>query len=371
MAELAESDRAAARVTAEDLGKRLREKAANKTPLLATYVEECERESLLQTFAEADRLAINMQSSHRANAVWAIGSGGAATVVGLISLHAQFEGVAGVLIAFAEFVLFVLAAVFVSRGLLSYRKEAWLAIRYKAELYRLLIYGLLIDPALWTRRKPGPGGWDGFFRSPRQRIGILPNENPEMLACAESFPAIPGPSESEGADPLAVRDLGQFYRDTIMDEQIAYFRRKKELERWYLSPRLPSIFFVLTAILVFIHLAYASSAWVSSRVLPALPFSRQADALFLELSLIVVVVWAGLRTWLAANEFSRNAFRAQARLNALVECQDALDRALKVQRVTNSSMDSWRVFATLALCQAQLEAEQREWLRLMVETEWY
>jgi hypothetical protein len=306
-----------------------------------------------------------LQTRHRNTARRAIAFGALATIVGLAALLGDPPiGMRWALLAF-EAACFAVSAWAVARGLLQFRKEAWLTVRYKAEMYRLLIYQRLIDPGVWTRRKPGPEGWTEYLAEPLQRIARLPDD-PRALAAAEGVPALVAPEECAGVDPADVRDLGRFYQETIVEDQIKYFSGPAGNEGWLLSSRLAPTVFVVAAVLVIVHLILELDALRSGS-----RFAETVGVALLTASILAVIVWAAVRTWLGANEFTRNAFRATARVNALEAYGTALDDALKVQRLTNSEPDAWRVFATLNLCQAMLESENREWLRLMVEAEWY
>ena len=77
----------------------------------------------------------------------------------------------------------------------------------------------------------------------------------------------------------------------------------------------------------------------------------------------LLVVWAGIRTSRSARESTRNVARAAARRNMLAESAPLLERLHASE-------------PALALCQLQmielvLESDQREWLRVMQDVEWY
>ena len=68
------------------------------------------------------------------------------------------------------------------------------------------------------------------------------------------------------------------------------------------------------------------------------------SALMLLISVVIPVVWAGIRTWRAANEFSRNTARSHARLALLKHDAKTLE-----PEPPKAATDSFDVFRVLAL----------------------
>lgn len=86
------------------------------------------------------------------------------------------------------------------------------------------------------------------------------------------------------------------------------------------------------------------------------------------------VVGFGLRTLRSAFEFSRNTVRYRAMHAALVDLDKSLQR--HVDRLDSSSGINAMVaiediYADLWWSEHVLELEHREWLRLMIEAEWF
>jgi hypothetical protein len=73
------------------------------------------------------------------------------------------------------------------------------------------------------------------------------------------------------------------------------------------------------------------------------------------------VCGAGIRVFRGVLEYSRNASRYEATHNVLVKLSERLREA----------NDSFAVFREIGFCEQILEADLREWLRLMVEAEWF
>ncbi len=351
---------------ATQLHDALRKHVPQGADRLGQFVDQCLEQRLFQAFLEADDLALRLQKKHRWTALAAIGSGLLATVLGIAQLQAAFEK--GKTWAWGiELALFLASASFVGLGLLRFRPERWLIQRFKAEHFRLLPYRLVIDPDLWTGKKPKGNDWAEFFVAPMDRISLLTMKDVETLKQQEDIPAVPAPKECEGCRDDSLRSLGRFYQQTILDDQKGYFGRKVEKAEAMLlnNPRVAPLAFIVAAAFAVLHLAF-ESPWAGSSV-----GVRTVSAVVLFLSLTTVVAWAAARTWKSANEFSRNAARAQAKRDVLMKYRTEIDDALRATRETNSPVNPWRLFKALSLCQAMLEAEQREWLRLMAEAEWY
>ena len=73
------------------------------------------------------------------------------------------------------------------------------------------------------------------------------------------------------------------------------------------------------------------------------------------------VLGAGFRTLRTAHEYARNASRFEATHDALSALSDRLRKA----------KDAPTIFRELGFCEQVLEADLREWMRLMVEAEWF
>jgi hypothetical protein len=73
------------------------------------------------------------------------------------------------------------------------------------------------------------------------------------------------------------------------------------------------------------------------------------------------VCGAGIRAIRGVLEYGRNASRYEATHNVLVKLSERLREA----------KDAAGVFREIGFCEQILEADLREWLRLMVEAEWF
>ena len=81
------------------------------------------------------------------------------------------------------------------------------------------------------------------------------------------------------------------------------------------------------------------------------------------------VIGAGIRTLRSAHEFARLASLFRAKHNALKRIRDALDELMNEKIAVKNK--TAQVLHTLWQCEQFLEDEHYEWLRLMLDAEWY
>jgi hypothetical protein len=130
------------------------------------------------------------------------------------------------------------------------------------------------------------------------------------------------------------------------------------------NPRLLPFIFFTSLLLVGLHVAIEQGL----QRLPLLFGTRtvgweSASIVFVALAVAFPVLGAGIRTWRSARETTRLLARSAARRRMLMEFVPLLEQ-LESAEVPH------------ALCQLQalelvLESDQREWLRLKREVEWY
>jgi len=116
------------------------------------------------------------------------------------------------------------------------------------------------------------------------------------------------------------------------------------------------ILFAASVCLVFVH-----------AVLEIVPHSTIAETMsliFVALGVVLPAIATGLRTKHFADELARNASRYKAKRHSLQELQERLSRAVETR-------DGRAVLREMSFCEQVLELDQREWLRLMIEAEWY
>jgi hypothetical protein len=152
----------------------------------------------------------------------------------------------------------------------------------------------------------------------------------------------------EGADVSA---LVRYYREHRLDVQRRYFHARSERdERSVLSnPRLLPLAFFLGVVFVAFH----AVAELGGR--------RVESAIFALLAVATPAAWTILRVYRSATEVARNASRSRARYVGLTRIGIELERP----------RDAYHALFLLRRAEHVLDSDQREWLRLMYEAEWY
>jgi hypothetical protein len=159
----------------------------------------------------------------------------------------------------------------------------------------------------------------------------------------------------------AIRSLVDYYVKKRLGVQKTYFKkqemRNKRLNRY--TQNLPYLFYFLSVVAVLGHF------------MADILFGHASDIRTTSVTLIVLaasfpVLAAGVRTIRSAYEFARSASLFQAKYAAL----DGLSMAI-ADEIKKSPVNKESVLAKLWQCEQFLKAEHREWLRLMMEAEWF
>ena len=325
---------------------------ARTTPL-GDYLRFCHLE-MLPVFEEADQKALANQSRHRALARRAAVAGTLAILLALAQSAADgrlAEPIPLVLLVL-EGVAVLGAAFFVAAGLLAYRQEEWLLWRTKAERLRLAKFRFLIDPETWTGAR-----WDGL-RAEIEEIGKLAHSDLARLASREEVPVLPAMEACSAVSPTALEEVLTYYQTRRLASQLAYFERaaSRDSRRFFSNPRLLPLVFFASVLGVLLHVVFQTASLTLERSALGL-----LAACFITFSAVLPAIWTGIRTYRSANEFARNTARSAARRSALLE----LSRRLA------GAHSPFAAFQALTVCEFVLAADQQEWLRLMLEAEWY
>jgi hypothetical protein len=337
----------------EDLPEDLRAPAR-----LGGFLRRCD-ELIREPFREADQRAVCFQRKHRRLTT-------AVTVTGTLALWlTSLSFLYGLARPSLWFEAACVAATFllVGAGLVVRWQGKWLLWRFKAERYCLLKFRMLAEPLLWTSESDQ--GWSRRLEKEADRIRRLEHQDLDGEASREEVACVAPPGVAGRVDPQEMARLAAYYRRRRLSPQIAYFnasaRKVRPANR-------------LWAPLVFFASVLFSGAQVGMELGARLSAPQTEDhahdfflRLFLLISLWLPALFAGVRTYQAANEFARNRSRSLARAAALSEI------AARLPEATREALDPdpASLLTNLALCEAILSADQREWLRLMLDAEWY
>ncbi len=280
----------------------------------------------------------------------------------------------------AEVVLAVGSIVLVGTALGGGWQKDWLLRRFQAEQYRLLKFRVLGDEDLWIRRS---GEWRTEVNREAAEIAKLEHEDLEEEASREGVAKLPSPRVAD-VDREDLSRLLSYYERKRLALQIDYFTRAARGSRslWLNPLWVPLIFFASMSV-VLLHVAVEEWHWM-----PEGSFGERGLAV---LPILLPSLLAGLRLKVTANEFARNRGRSLAHRSALEEIARRLGSldpkqllkvtgtmretreppGVRISRRVEGALDPGYVFSHLALAEQILASDQREWLRLMLEAEWY
>jgi hypothetical protein len=321
-------------------------------PELAGMLQVC-AEVVEPAFRGADQAGLRHQWIHRQLTKWATSFGTAAVVFAILQL--AFAYPIGSAMATAEVIAVILAFVAVGLGLRMAFQANWLVERNKAERLRLAKFRFLIDPELWS----------GDDTVKRQKHSELVQQVKEIEAIGHKDvhhwvenDEVPQPPQSVlalVALPPGGYELLDYYRTRRLHFQLGFLRKRadKYLKHHNRTRYLSPLLFFGSVGAVLIHFGYD----IVTHAGELDPISRWLIVLAASLP----VLGGMIRTFAEAYQFARNTYRYRAKAVALTSIDSALGHAV----------DPRSQFLGLWLSEETLENEHREWLRLMLEAEWF
>ena len=392
------------------------EETAYYSPLLP--LASCAR--IKDAFEIADGHALDSQRSHSRITVWAVGFGTSAVLTTIAGLgYARLAGMKPWLpeqlevpLDIVEFFCAAFAIGFVWYGHHKRIKENWLLYRHQAELCRLTKYRFLSSPSVWLGPKAEKDKW---INDHLEKIKQLEGE--EGLETAVKQPASHGPFEGTQVrmSRQRLRALVEYYVSKRLNPQKEYMANRTQLSeaKDWIRDYLPWFFF---ASIVAVLLKFLYHNFIFAHSMEELKTHPQVvwATVFGVAAASLPALAAGIRTRRGAFEYSRNKSRFHAAhmalsqleqdllhdsISALSDGQVASDPAAAGLRITEESVvttlefaeltirteeqipgpsatgdgdtDAYVVLRDLSWCEHVLDAEHREWLRLMYETEWF
>ncbi len=331
---------------------------------------------LLPPWQEADTAAIRQQFWHRRVAKAAIFFGSAAVVLAIIQMAVERQSL--VLASWAlrlEVSAAVGAACAVLVGVIFRMHRRWLLMRHRAERLRILKFKSLGWPSLWSSNT------DAWKQQLTVRLDELvapkcvadadPGANADVMQLKEWASHDSGHPELAAGDnrtmtPSQSRALVDYYQSKRLRYQSAYFKDRAERCASEARPwrHLSVPFFAASLVCVVIHVV---ANWLDretanhSEHAATASFVKYVEVWSLALAAIIPVIGLGARVWLGAFEPHRSANLFAAKRRALEEMSARLEHDREKPAA---------VLSHIALAEHFLENEHREWLRLMLETEW-
>jgi hypothetical protein len=304
---------------------------------------------LKEVYNEADRSAKRRQFLHKGLTSIGVTCGALAVLAAILQLSPP-KVFAIQVPEWMETVAAAAALIAVGCGIVITFQWGWLHKRHQAERCRLLKYSVMIDPATWS--SDAPPEMRGLDQVQGLKKGHL------KLWCTEISDFEPPDPFGHEIEAALLRDIISYYCERRLHAQIDYFRKRSAQHslRDTLVRRVVPICFFFSILAALGHFAY-------ERYAP----HEVPDHVGVSLTVIAAalpVLGSAIRTFRSANEFSRNHLRYSAVANAL----EKLDKRLAYDR---EHPDTSRVFRHLWHCEKIMEEEHREWLRLMLDAEWY
>jgi hypothetical protein len=251
----------------------------------------------------------------------------------------------------------ILAAGAVILGLLLHFKDDWILDRVKAERFRLLKFGFIIDPDSWC-----PGEQCERYeqlKTDATSVDKMRAKNFDDWLKRELVTESRVLKTDCEIHSESLRAVVDYYLKTRLEKQMHYFelrmaQQQSRKNKWY-RKILPWFFFGSVAVTL-VHFIAKRLDWGKEDII----------VVFLFLAAALPALSAGIRTCRSAHEYARNAMRYEAKLLALRHFEKRL-----VRKGAKQELDVHRIFHALWCCEQIFEFEHREWLRLMLEAEWY
>jgi len=324
--------------------------ASESHPAFEQALRRCQ--IINEPLALADAKSARYQSLYRLCALLAVTLGTVGMLLSIVSLVSN-EGPPSRGRLLVEMALTASSLVVVLVGVFADVKRKWLSARNKAERYNLLRHRFLVDMRQWDG--------DGEFETTLADIG---NETPDLANWVKQEP-VPSFDATPVSDLRLLLVMLRHYAKERLTPQITFFKARSEaFERRvaWLRPLPVTLFYV----------SFACAA--VSAALQASPdgsgvASRATSVVALGIALPVVS--GAIRTLLLSRELARNSSRYAAKLHALSRLDISLTRALEKLEAGAVDVDQHAVLADVLRFEYLLESDHREWVRLMVEAEWY
>jgi len=227
----------------------------------------------------------------------------------------------------------------------------WLVKREEAEQYRFSKFGFLLNPELWNGVTPETR--QGRLREWIERLDTFDWQTLKRLAVREgSALEVVLPTTTAHIDEAVLKQIVDYYKEKRLCNQLWYFNDQAERRHfWQMFTREAPVLFLLFSI----------SAALLHFVLDSIDRLHTMSFWLLMLAACLPVVGAATRTLRTAHEFGRNTLRFQATSNELKQLATVFHRTANPQVKLDILQKVERV----------LEAERREWLRLMIDAEWF
>jgi len=323
--------------------------------------------ALYETYSNYDSLAIQKQKYHKLFALLAVFFGSVDIVLAILSifLKASFNTDTEFLKIF-ELIAFFIAvfAIIVAFG--SSLHKQWLKRRFLAEQCRLLKFRALINPFLWCS---SDRSWDDRFISWKERfntkVSQLRNADKNSLEDdleSEEINTLPKEITGSSFETANLNALTEYYQKKRLATQITYFKKRADhfelmngITCW-----IPNFCFIASVVCAGGHFG------IDFFLLPKNPGLQFVSQILLLFTLVLPIFSIGVRTLRSSIEVSRSATLFHAKGKALEHFNVRL-----TEELSKKSIQWVEILKILWQCENFFENENREWLRMMRDAEWF
>lgn len=316
--------------------------------------------TLTPEYRAADRSAGINQTWHRWLANGAIFFGVLAICCAIVqlALKQSLPSWTG-LVAELEYVAAGAALIAVVVGLVAKFNKRWFVKRHVAERLRMLKFRALGQPDLWADNENAWRGWvtaEIHSLLSIKKIDQVRNWSRAKVRTPEPVP--PQCVEDEATNTA----ITTYYCRKRVDFQAHYFKKQSEKYERQSHPLHSAglwLFFisVLAVLAHFVAEQFAGAATEADK-----HTWEQVGIWCIALAALLPVVSAGIRAWLGAFELARSADLFDANHASLV----VISKDLLLEKAQCAS-----TMRQIAYVERLLEDEHREWLRLLMNAEWF
>jgi len=329
--------------------------------------------TLFEDYSGYDTESIKDQDRHKKYSFFAVLFGSTAIEIAIIQVFLTAQGVENFneYLKIIELVSFCLAFLAVSIAVLSHWHKEWLKKRFMAEQYRSLKFRAFLQPVLycksdmpWEERMVQ---WKDWLNTGKE---LIEKENlKDLQDVVENETISQPPPDISGCnfDEKYLTEFIRYYYDKRLKTQIDYFEaRAIQLEGMDDLPRrVVSACFILSVFFLFGH--YIIDFMIN------FPFFSKTQSFFhgfslilLLLTLLIPILALTFRTLRSSNEVARSASLFRSKRNALKEFE------IQLHEETKENKYSWsKILYIIWECENNLQKENREWLRIMNDAEWF
>jgi len=344
----------------------------NPLGLVISYIHA----SVYETYDEYDRQAMAKQKYHRVFSGLAVFFGTLAIILSILIVFLKAYGDPADLLNNPNLTVFekgafltALMSVVIALG--SRLLRDWLTKRYMAEQCRTLKFRALIHPYLsfssgtvWTDQFTR---WKKRFDDEVVSLKTKENDALDEILVADKINAPPHDTSGHPPNVPFLVMLFDYYREKRITTQIDYFSSRARYFRTANknTERIPQYCFIGGVIFAGVQIGIEL---VTPRLLDIMPETNigvvQSGALLL--TLILPSIGVAFRTWRSSIEISRNSTLFSAKYRALKQ----FDIRLAEERA--KEIVNWeKILKIMWECENFFESENKEWLRIMHDAEWY